>query len=77
VSNINITILGIIDRPGFYLKTRHFGDWILCLQVESTQIGPIEGASLWTGRWIIYIIVIVMLIYHHHKLIDSINLLGS
>jgi hypothetical protein len=24
-----ITILDIIHRPEFYLKTRHFGDWIL------------------------------------------------
>jgi hypothetical protein len=40
-------------------------------------MGPIEGASLWTGLWIVYIIVIVMLIYHRHKPIDSINLLGS
>jgi hypothetical protein len=27
--NVTITILNIIHRPVFYLKTQRFGDWIL------------------------------------------------
>jgi hypothetical protein len=44
--NITITILDIIHRPVFYLKT-HLGTG-LCLpsQMEATQVGHIETTSL-------------------------------
>jgi hypothetical protein len=29
LDSIAITILDILHRPAFYLKTRRFGDWIL------------------------------------------------
>jgi hypothetical protein len=63
----------------FSLKHDVWGNgFCLRLQVEPTQVGPIERASLRSGdRWIMSRIVIVILIYRRHKLIDSINLLGS
>jgi hypothetical protein len=44
--NITITILDIIHRPVFYLKY-DISETGICLrlQVEPTQLGPIDGAS--------------------------------
>jgi hypothetical protein len=40
-------MLDIVHRPVFHLNQR-FGDWFcLRLQVEPTQVDPIETASLW------------------------------
>jgi hypothetical protein len=46
---ITITVLGIIHRPIFYLKHDiSETEFCLCLQVEPTQLGPINRAScLW------------------------------
>jgi hypothetical protein len=45
--NITITILNIIHRPVFYLKTWCFGDWILFPSSGGPiQIGPTERDSL-------------------------------
>jgi hypothetical protein len=36
---ITITILDIIHRPVFYLRTRRFGDWILSPSSGGTHCG--------------------------------------
>jgi hypothetical protein len=39
--NITITILDIVHRPVFYLKTRRFGNWIIFSpEVDPTQDVP-------------------------------------
>jgi hypothetical protein len=48
---ITITILDIIHPPVFYLKKKKGiskTEFSLRLQVERTQMGPIERVSLWT-----------------------------
>jgi hypothetical protein len=44
--NMTITILGIIHRPVYYLKHVSETRFCLRLQVETTQIGPIDRASV-------------------------------
>jgi hypothetical protein len=90
LNHITITILDIIHWPVFYLRTRHFGDWIVSPVRRQGIALPLEPH--WVGfTWrrrqntdsetVFYIkertmfkIMIVILIYHRHKHMDNIKL---